>query len=792
MVCLNLPEHLRYLPENIYLVGVIPGPTKPSTDQINHFLAIVVDELLDFWDPGVYYSRTALRPNGRLARAALVPVVADLLAARQLSGFGPHNHSRVLCSVCVASADDVEATDYAAFKPRDLEQHRANAKAWLEAQSTFEREELFRQTGVRHSELLRLEYWNPLLYTVVDTMHNLYLGILQRHIRTLWGINVEADDGDASGVNSGAAPDRPSEDKMAAGRDVLLRGSKAQLKKVRKAILYHLCLDYGLRRAGTISQLVKNLIAWVSGAASLRYDEALQADIQSAEKTLRGLHARSALPRKKKDVLIAMCRSRGLDITGNKGVLATRLLTWVSLSSHDRAYPILNYAHKPPRPADSASADVRSPLEAIGRSTLAAYVEDRSRLVLPSWLNAPPVAFGTKQHGKLSADQWRTLCVVNLPITLIRTWSYQEERRVKMLQNFLDLVEAVENFGLLEIDNRQIAIAEKLMQKYLDGVKELYKGAKIQPNHHLALHIGVFLRLFGPVHSWRSFVFERFNYYLQTLNTNLTFGELEMTFMMHSCRAASFRPLLRSPAVKQYLEEFSRSMHAAEEHDRRGMRLDAILRSASAQHELAPVGEPFKGSRPASLDSATYKALLERLADETADVYIDERVFAAERPLGKLPLPRPATSCSAVRISGVYYKPRSRSTGDSNVLFRHPSLAATSRPGRIDRIFIHTRRGPDRQDLVETFLVVRPLKELDRVDAALDPYRKYPQVGGRLYYQAYEEAALVLRTEDVLCHFAQTTMEHLVVRAPGADNPRETYVCRISRPCVHVRPLDRV
>ncbi|OSC99431.1 hypothetical protein PYCCODRAFT_1372994, partial [Trametes coccinea BRFM310] len=38
MVCLNLPPHLRYLPQYMYLVGVIPGPSKPSTDQINHFL----------------------------------------------------------------------------------------------------------------------------------------------------------------------------------------------------------------------------------------------------------------------------------------------------------------------------------------------------------------------------------------------------------------------------------------------------------------------------------------------------------------------------------------------------------------------------------------------------------------------------------------------------------------------------------------------------------------------------------------------------------------------------------
>ncbi|TFK68610.1 hypothetical protein BDN72DRAFT_746325, partial [Pluteus cervinus] len=36
LVLLNLPPNLRYLPENIFLVGIIPGPNKPSTDEINH------------------------------------------------------------------------------------------------------------------------------------------------------------------------------------------------------------------------------------------------------------------------------------------------------------------------------------------------------------------------------------------------------------------------------------------------------------------------------------------------------------------------------------------------------------------------------------------------------------------------------------------------------------------------------------------------------------------------------------------------------------------------------------
>ena len=93
-----------------------------------------------------------------------------------------------------------------------------------------------------------------------------------------------------------------------------------------------------------------------------------------------------------------------------------------------------------------------------------------------------------------------------------------------MLRNFLDLVEAIEILGLLEINETRIAEADALIKRYLNEAKELYKGAPMQPNHHMLLHLSVFLMLFGPVHSWRAFAFERFNYMLQTLNTNLNFG----------------------------------------------------------------------------------------------------------------------------------------------------------------------------------------------------------------------------------------------------------------------------
>ncbi|KAF9228564.1 hypothetical protein BS17DRAFT_658857, partial [Gyrodon lividus] len=38
MACLNLPLDIRYKPENLYLAGIIPGPSQPSLKNLNHYI----------------------------------------------------------------------------------------------------------------------------------------------------------------------------------------------------------------------------------------------------------------------------------------------------------------------------------------------------------------------------------------------------------------------------------------------------------------------------------------------------------------------------------------------------------------------------------------------------------------------------------------------------------------------------------------------------------------------------------------------------------------------------------
>lgn len=163
---------------------------------------------------------------------------------------------------------------------------------------------------------------------------------------------------------------------------------------------------------------------------------------------------------------------------------------------------------------------------ALGRQSMDAYRQVKESMQLPSWVSPAPRGFGTAEHGKLSADQWHTVCTVVLPVALIWVWGLSsDERRLQLLNNFMDLVSAIVLAGLLETSDHHIDLYGGYMLRYLQKVQELFPEAQLKPNHHYVLHIPDFMELFAAVHSWRSFTFERYNYVLQRMNTNLTFGE---------------------------------------------------------------------------------------------------------------------------------------------------------------------------------------------------------------------------------------------------------------------------
>ena len=53
LVCLNLSPDVQYNLENMFLLGIIPGPSEPPLTCLNHYLCILVDMLLEFWFTGI-------------------------------------------------------------------------------------------------------------------------------------------------------------------------------------------------------------------------------------------------------------------------------------------------------------------------------------------------------------------------------------------------------------------------------------------------------------------------------------------------------------------------------------------------------------------------------------------------------------------------------------------------------------------------------------------------------------------------------------------------------------------
>jgi hypothetical protein len=92
LVCLNLPRELRYLRQNMIVVGIRPWG---SHGQNVHSLFVpLVDELLLLYQHGIHVSTYTPKEDPRRTRhvkCLLLLVACDLPAAKQLGGFSAHN-----------------------------------------------------------------------------------------------------------------------------------------------------------------------------------------------------------------------------------------------------------------------------------------------------------------------------------------------------------------------------------------------------------------------------------------------------------------------------------------------------------------------------------------------------------------------------------------------------------------------------------------------------------------------------------------------------------------------------
>ena len=185
---LNLPREIRYLPQNIIVAGIIPGPKEPEK-VMNTYLEPLVDDLKKLWND-VYIEVPTLAVPVRV-RAALLCVTCDKPACRKVCGFLGHNSNRA-CSKClhvfpgdVSNGFDFSGYDVIQWPEWEIGQHRDHVNLSRAAQTASARNSLESEHGSRYSVLLDLSYFDIVHQHVIDPMHNLFLGIA-KHTVLIW------------------------------------------------------------------------------------------------------------------------------------------------------------------------------------------------------------------------------------------------------------------------------------------------------------------------------------------------------------------------------------------------------------------------------------------------------------------------------------------------------------------------------------------------------------------------------------------------------------------------------
>ena len=129
VIC-NLPRNIRFKRENMLTLALLPGPNEVKLDKINHYLAPIIDELLELWDG------FNLPTAGKNVRLAVICCSNDIPAARKLCG---HASALAGCHRCYkrANREEGQKSNFSGFEDmddwfvmKDPVEHRRNAMIW--------------------------------------------------------------------------------------------------------------------------------------------------------------------------------------------------------------------------------------------------------------------------------------------------------------------------------------------------------------------------------------------------------------------------------------------------------------------------------------------------------------------------------------------------------------------------------------------------------------------------------------------------------------------------------------
>ena len=177
---------------------------------------------------------------------------------------------------------------------------------------------------------------------------------------------------------------------------------------------------------------------------------------------------------------------------------------------------------RPPRTTAVTGGSI-SP--ALGRERLQIVRQVIESTCAPSWMTKPPPKIGHVGY-KPTGTQWKTFFCYYLVSTLIPLWSEgrntgpDQERFQAMLENMMDLVQAILSISSYSPTPDNIELGELCMQRYLVRLQQLHPTIALLPNHHLSLHFGFYIRMYGPPHVSGAWFIEIVASWVKLLTTN--------------------------------------------------------------------------------------------------------------------------------------------------------------------------------------------------------------------------------------------------------------------------------
>lgn len=509
LALLNLPVDIRYLPENLFL-AVIPGPREPKDDELNYYLRPIIDEFRIGWERGFHISRTASSPeNGRGVEVAVAISLNDMPAARKVSGTAGHS-SHFLCTRCnLFGRENIHNINCDDWALQDATFLRQKAEEWRTAETSEQRDVIFKEHHVRWSEFWRLPYWNPPCQLVVDVMHCLLEGLVHYHCRRVLEIDADQASKKIPPVEAFSynwlAYNRLVPKEFQVNNDAECR----QITKIQQALT----------------------LPFRDGPAS--GDEGAEVGSVSEEQLSKKLLGNNKQPLK------FVCYSLELLNNTNSGAApapqmkkdySNLLIQWVRIYVTVIVINIHFYFQRRTHPltSDSATAVKLCTLDTIQ------YIQSVIKsTVTPSWINSVPHNYGEASAGSIKANEWRILSTVYLPIALVTLWGDVDgsppsmNYHLRALDHTMFLFQAVNLVCRSTMNKERIAKYFNFMKLWVGGLQGLYphtKKHKARPNIHASLHVPDFLYLYGPVMSWWCFPFERLIGVLQKVKTNDAVG----------------------------------------------------------------------------------------------------------------------------------------------------------------------------------------------------------------------------------------------------------------------------